>query len=277
MTLWLGIVLMTAVAVAVVLWPLRRRGTLIRSRSGFEVCRVQPADIGQDRTAGSIGKADANAVVVEASRRLLVAAESDVVTGDALARADWRRCLVATAIPILLPLGTGGLYFAFGSPGLPAQPLAARLDAGLHTRSRPAPVAQGGEPIYQSAGASIGGPVVPGIDVPPGRPERAVTLMHNPYAKGAAPLDAAADSAGGRGVFDAGDPGARFLAEFGRRSDQQAGIWSNMRAGPPLEVPFGAWVGEALSSVSASGMVDVEAPTAGRSSTGTVAGATDQQ
>ena len=83
MTLWFAIVLMTAVSVTVVLWPLRRRGTLIRSGSGCEVCRVQPADIGQDRASGSIGKADVNAVVVEASRRALAAAESDVMAGDA--------------------------------------------------------------------------------------------------------------------------------------------------------------------------------------------------
>jgi len=134
MTLWLGFTLMTAAAILVVLWPLSRVRVAQAAGADFAVYKDQIAEIARDRDAGLIGEGEAEAARVEISRRLLAAA--DRAAADPVATSvSWRRRLVAIAALLALPTGAGGLYFWLGSPGLPDQPLAARLDAPVERRS----------------------------------------------------------------------------------------------------------------------------------------------
>ena len=128
MILWLAFALMTAAAIFAVLWPLSRQGG---GGGGTEVAvyRDQLDEIGRDRAAGLIGEAEADAARIEVSRRLIAAAETpktDAPTNAAASR--WRRRATAVAGLVLLPIGATALYLALGSPQLPGEPLAARLE-----------------------------------------------------------------------------------------------------------------------------------------------------
>jgi cytochrome c-type biogenesis protein CcmH len=127
MTLWLVFSLMTAAAIFAVLWPLGRRKPLRRG-SDIAVYRDQLDEIVRDRSAGLIGEAEAEAARVEVSRRLIAAADAAATEHPAPeAPARWRRRATAIAGLVLLPAGAVLLYLMLGSPQLPGEPLAARL------------------------------------------------------------------------------------------------------------------------------------------------------
>ncbi len=278
MSLWFGIMLMTAAAVAVVLWPLRRRVPSARSGSRFEVCRIQLADIARDRAAGLIGKADAEVAFVEVSRRLLVAAEGDLMQSAALTSADWRRRLAVAAIPILLPLGTFGLYVGSGSPNLPGRPLAARLGAGVQTGFPPAPTGMAGVRINPSADAAFAGQFVARADRRPGSIDDAVALMRDPRATRAASSEVLAGRADGGIALDASDLGTLLFVDLvtrpDRSSNRRGALWGDVVDGLQSG---GARNGEAVSPVSTRRKVHVETTNSGRRSKGAVGVATDLQ
>ena len=135
MTLWLGLALMTAVAILAVLWPLARRTGSLRSGSDVAVYRDQLEEIERDRAAGLIADQEAASAQVEVSRRLLAAAEVPPAPQASADVATWRRRAVALVALLVVPLGAAGLYLALGSPSLPDQPLAARLVAARGDQS----------------------------------------------------------------------------------------------------------------------------------------------
>jgi cytochrome c-type biogenesis protein CcmH len=135
--LWLLLALMTAGAILAVLWPLGRRRADAPAPNELAVYRDQLQEIDRDRTAGSIGAAEAEAARVEVSRRLIAAADArqtEVTSGgeeeiakEMTARLRRRR-LAAVAALVAMPVLAGSLYFVLGSPNLPDQPLAGRLE-----------------------------------------------------------------------------------------------------------------------------------------------------
>ena len=127
MTLWFGFALMTAAAILAVLWPLARRGGNPRSGSDVVVYRDQFDEIERDRAGGLIEDSEAAAAQVEVSRRLIAAADAQAAV-PVVAASAWRRRAVAVIALILLPFGAVAAYLALGSPALPDQPLATRLD-----------------------------------------------------------------------------------------------------------------------------------------------------
>jgi cytochrome c-type biogenesis protein CcmH len=113
----------------VLLRPLAVAATNDRVPEAFDaaVYRDQLNEIDGDLARGLIGEEQAEAARVEIARRLL--------TTDSKARAAHRVTTESTrsrtamiAVGAALPLLALGLYLAFGSPRLPDQPLAARLE-----------------------------------------------------------------------------------------------------------------------------------------------------
>jgi cytochrome c-type biogenesis protein CcmH len=131
MILTLIFMLMTAAAALAVLWPLRKRSEAVRAGSDVEVYRDQLDEIERDRAAGRIGRPEADAARVEVSRRLIAAVDSGAQDGEFVADGEAairRRRMVAAVVLLLLPVCAGSIYSILGSPGIPALPLAARLD-----------------------------------------------------------------------------------------------------------------------------------------------------
>ena len=128
MLLWIILACLTAIVLLVLLRPLASAGSDDRSADAFDsaVYRDQLGEIESDRARGLIGEEEAEAARVEIARRLLTADSKAKASGEASSPPN--RARTATiAVAVALPLLALGLYIVYGSPRLPDQPLAARL------------------------------------------------------------------------------------------------------------------------------------------------------
>ena len=129
MLIWIILAVLTAVVLFVLLRPLAVPGAQDRTRGSFDaaVYRDQLNEIESDRARGLIGDDEAEAARIEIARRLL-AADSNLHASNhpEPERATAKAAMVF--IGVGLPLLALGLYLIYGSPRLPDQPLAARLE-----------------------------------------------------------------------------------------------------------------------------------------------------
>ena len=121
--IWLAILLLTTAALAPLAWVLLRGRAVRRGRqeAALALHRAQLAELDRDLAEGQLAAAEYTAAVLEVQRRLLAAAERPDTTPPLL-RADrcsspWRWCRLSHSCCICLG----------GSPGLPSEPLAARI------------------------------------------------------------------------------------------------------------------------------------------------------
>lgn len=126
MALWIVFALMTAAAIAAVVWPLARKPRTGAAGSEIVVYKDQLEEIERDRGAGLIGEAEAEAARLEVSRRLLAAADKEAAAPAALPKPRWHRSAAALGALVVLPLLPVGLYVVLGSPNIPGQPAFAR-------------------------------------------------------------------------------------------------------------------------------------------------------
>jgi cytochrome c-type biogenesis protein CcmH len=131
MAIWVVFALMTAAAVLAVLWPLSRtRADAVSVNEDAQFYRDQVAEIARDRERGLLSPREAEAAEAEAARRLLRATAAAAPTGLAVGEPALRRRRAVSAIALsTVPLLALVVYGATGSPHVPAQPLAARLQA----------------------------------------------------------------------------------------------------------------------------------------------------
>ncbi len=135
MMLWILLAFLTAAVAAALLIPLLRGNAIVAGEghaSGhagdIEVYRDQLKEIDRDREQGLIEAEQAEYARAEVGRRLLAAAA--LKDGEAQAGSTRRKHGLATAIVTIIPPAIGlCLYIMLGSPGLPDQPLEARLAA----------------------------------------------------------------------------------------------------------------------------------------------------
>lgn len=122
--IWLAAALLALCALAPAGWALRRR-VLVRGRveSSVALYRAQIGELDRDLAERRIAAADHATAMLELQRRLLAAAGARDRPGHAPDRAP---LLVGLA---MVPLVAVALYLVGGRPGLPAQPLSARLAA----------------------------------------------------------------------------------------------------------------------------------------------------
>jgi cytochrome c-type biogenesis protein CcmH len=141
--LWIILGCLTALVVFVLLRPLLGAGTREDAREAFNaaVYRDQLCEIDADRGRGLIGESEAEAARLEIARRLLQADSKERAAGREQVsggRARAAMIVVATVVPLL----TLGLYLLYGSPRLPDQPLAARLEDPSNNQNLEALVAR---------------------------------------------------------------------------------------------------------------------------------------
>lgn len=126
MLLWIILAILTAVVLLVLLRPLAGRRESDSGRGAFDaaVYRDQLREVESDRERGLIGETEAESARLEISRRILASAEKDASEQPLRSQASKA---VMLGVSVLLPLIAIGFYLAYGSPGVPDQPLAARL------------------------------------------------------------------------------------------------------------------------------------------------------
>src|SRR3569832_1467643 len=178
MLLWLAFALMTAAAIFAVRWPLSRHS---EAGGGSEVAvyRDQLDEIVRDRSVGLIGEQEAEAARIEVSRRLIAASEAPgarVVADPAAAL--WRRRAAAVIGLLALPAGATALYLALGSPQLPGQPLAARLENAHPKDSITAMISQDAAHLERNPDVARGYEVLAPVYMRLGRFDAAVKARH---------------------------------------------------------------------------------------------------
>ncbi len=117
---------LTALVVAILVWPLLRRAQAVPSRAAFdmEIHRDQLAEIARDLERGTITPEEARAARAEIGRRMLALADADKTapapTGNSRVR------YVALALAVAVPVVALAIYGQQGSPAFPGMPLAER-------------------------------------------------------------------------------------------------------------------------------------------------------
>jgi cytochrome c-type biogenesis protein CcmH len=272
MTLWIVLALMTAAAVAAVAWPLApsRKPGVAADPNDVAIYRDQLAEIERDRASGLIAASEAEAARVELSRRLLAAADRLQGTATGEATRERPRRLAAVAAFVALPAGAIAFYLAIGSPGLPDEPLSARIAAAHKDNSVQALFARVEAHLEQNPEDGRGWEVIAPIYMDLGRYDDAVKARGNALrllgataereAYYGEALTAAANgvvTAEAKAAFDRAidrdrrDPTARFYQglaaeQDGSRGDAQR-IWRALLAEAPADAPWAAFVRAALA------------------------------
>ena len=129
MLLWIVLGCLTAIVILVLLRPLASTGANDIAPEAFDaaVYRDQLGEIESDRARGLIGEAEAEAARLEIARRLL-RADSKERASDRAAKPSSAKIVATLVVALALPVLALGLYLVYGSPRLPDQPLAARLE-----------------------------------------------------------------------------------------------------------------------------------------------------
>jgi cytochrome c-type biogenesis protein CcmH len=297
MILWVIFASMTAAAISAVLWPLGRKPQIARSGSDVMVYKDQLQEIDNDRAAGLIGDAEAEAARLEVSRRLLAAADTQPQrTVAAPGSQRWRR-LAAAGTLIILPFGAPGLYVALGSPDIPGEPAFARVKTAQGTASQSVAslVSQVESHLAHDPNDGAGWEVIAPVYIRLGRFDDAVQARRRSLALlGDTParesdlgeaLTAAANglvTADAKAAFEravARDPHeskARYFiglaAEQDGRTDEAAAIWRALLADAPAGAPWVEFVRGALARVSGAPVAAV-APSANEPSANDMAAA----
>jgi cytochrome c-type biogenesis protein CcmH len=270
MTLWLVLVLMTAAAIFAVLWPLAQR-TPLRRGSDVAVYRDQLDEIQRDRSTGLIGDAEAEAARVEVSRRLIAAADAAESERPADETATLRhRRVTAIAGLILLPAGAFALYLTLGSPDLPGEPLAARVQTAGEARDVQDMVAKVEDHLAHNPNDGKGWEVLAPVYMRLGRYDDAVRAWSNVISLNGSNAEREADfgeamvaaangvvTADAKAAFDRAlkidsqDVIARFYlgmaADQDGRGAEANKIWSDLIAGAPPNAPWIEVVRHALA------------------------------
>ncbi|MGI2035327.1 c-type cytochrome biogenesis protein CcmI [Rhizobium panacihumi] len=128
MLLWIIFACLTAAVAALLILPLARGAEPVADSAEGEaaVYRDQLRELERDKGLGLIGDEEAEYARAEIGRRLIATADKD---GDAaVSPAKRRASLAVMGVTLVVPAIGLCLYLALGSPWLPAQPLAARLE-----------------------------------------------------------------------------------------------------------------------------------------------------
>ncbi|QIB35112.1 c-type cytochrome biogenesis protein CcmI [Ancylobacter pratisalsi] len=290
MLLWIAFSLMTGAAILAVLWPLRTGLGVARSsgsaaEADLAVYRDQLAEIERDRVSGLIGAGESEAARSEVARRILRASAEVQTVGEADSGAAFRRRAVAVIALIVLPVLAGTLYVVLGSPQLPPQPLAARLQAQPdradvavlirkvedHLEANPQD-GRGYEviaPIYQRTGRT--GDAVRAwsnaIRLLGPSPARQTGLGEALIAEAGGVVTSEASAAFKLALSeDPKDPKARYFLGLGAEQDgkpaEAASYWSALVADSPADAPWLPMVRAALARVGAEAPAPLSGPSA---------------
>jgi cytochrome c-type biogenesis protein CcmH len=272
MLFWVIAALLTLGASLAVLLPLAGR-TAARTADGahdLEVYRDQLAELDRDAARGLIQPAEAEQARAEIARRILKAGKSATATTAQSGRSVRAAGMAAV---LAVPLVSWGIYAAVGSPDLPSQPLAARLEKNPADATVDELIARAEAHLAANPDDGRGWEVLAPIYARLGRYDEAVTAYRNAIrldgANGARESglgEAVAGVAGGmvtaeaRAAFsralklEPGQPKASFylasaLAQEGKVAEALS-AWQAMTIALPTDSPWREAVGQAVAEAN---------------------------
>ena len=272
MLIWILMAVLAAVVALPVLVPLfRGRQAQPMATAAGSIYRDQLAEIERDHGRGLIADGEAEAARTEVARRLLKTSEA---ISPAAVTAPWRQWSAAAAI-IALPVLALGLYVFLGSPGLPDQPLAARLSLPLEKQDPEIIVAQLEAHLASNPDDATGWGFLAQIaeslehfDVEARAFSNLIRLrgasaeLETAYGQALTRANDGVVSKEARAAFDAGnkiDPqaiGPRFflalaLSQQGKK-DEAIAAWHQLLIGAPADAPWAQMARQALTSLEAA-------------------------
>ena len=142
MLLWIILACLTAAVLYGLLRPLAggRGNDPARDAFNAAVYRDQLVEVESDRARGLIGEAEAEAARIEIARRL-IAADGKESTPDST-NGGFPAKAAMIVVAVMLPVTALALYLTYGSPRLPDQPLAIRLQDPTNEQNLAALVAR---------------------------------------------------------------------------------------------------------------------------------------
>ncbi|MDN2568005.1 c-type cytochrome biogenesis protein CcmI, partial [Aquibium sp. A9E412] len=279
MLFWILAALLTLAASLAVLLPFLRRPEAEAdaddpAEHDIEVYRDQLAELERDAERGLIGAEQAREARAEIGRRILRA--GDQGTRAAAPRHSRAARLGGAAAVLAVPLVAWGVYAVVGSPGLPGQPLQARLAQDPAQASLEELVARAEAHLADNPQDGRGWDVLAPVYMRMGRYPQAVTAYRNAMRlSGASAVreaglgEAIAAEAGGIVSAEAEDAferaleldptltKARFFLATARAQDgrmaEAAEMWRSLRADLPEGSPWRGAVDRALAQLSGEG------------------------
>lgn len=123
--IWVFVVVILVAAVAILIWPLLKKGpaTVSRVDGGLMVYTQQLEELQRDVEQGTISAEDAESLKIEIKRRMLRVGRQQTVEAKGSAGLN-RMMLIGLAVGV--PLFSLSLYYDLGSPDKPSLPLASR-------------------------------------------------------------------------------------------------------------------------------------------------------
>ncbi len=175
---WIIFALLTGIAVLAVLWPLSRVPLRTDARElDVAFYRAQTAEIERDAARGVIAPGEAEVARTEAARRLVAA--SHRVAPVAVRSSPWLVRGAAVTALVFIPALAVGLYLRIGAPGMPDQPLDARLNADAATMDMAALIARVERNVARNPDDGRGWSLLGRIYARLGRSEDAVNAFRN--------------------------------------------------------------------------------------------------
>ncbi len=161
---WVAAVAILAAVLGSLLWVLLRGRSAPATGGELAVYRDQLAEVERDLERGVLAEDQAEAARLEIKRRMLAASEADTeASKTARPVPPSVRGAALTAIALLIPVGSLGLYLVLGSPGAPDLPLAERRDR--------APAVAEGTPEQHQEMADLTARLAAQMEKDPSRPE----------------------------------------------------------------------------------------------------------
>jgi len=272
MLFWVIAALLTLGASLAVLLPLsgRKPAGEATGSHDIEVYRDQLSELERDTERGLIERAEAEEARAEIARRILKADKAGSPDGSTKASEGKAMRAFRMAAVLAVPLVSWGIYASVGSPGLPSQPLSARLEKNPADSSVDELVARAEAHLAANPDDGRGWDVLAPIYARLGRYPEAVTAYRNAIrldgASGARESglgEAIAAAAGGMITEDAqaafsralvlepGQPKAGFflasaLAQEGKIEEAIA-AWQAMMMTLPPDSPWRNAVADAIT------------------------------
>lgn len=296
MIFWFLAALLTLAAALAVMSPFfRADGTAARRElHDIEVYRDQLRELEREVARGLAAPDEAAEARAEIGRRILRA--QDALNG-AGAGGDGRRLTRAFAAAAVLsvPIVSWGLYTAIGSPGVPAEPLQARLSKDPEDSSIDELVARAESHLASNPDDGRGWEVLGPVYFRMGRFEDSATAYRNAIRtlgssaeRQAALGEAIAGKAGGVVTADAekafrqslkqdkDNPKARFflavaLAQEGETEEARR-MWTDLRSSLPAASPWREVIGEAMARAGGTSEQAAAKQAAGKQASGQQAG-----
>jgi len=284
MLFWaIAAVLTLAASLSVMLPFLRSPRTAADAASDIEVYRDQLAELEREVSRGTIARSEAEEARAEIARRILRAKDTG---GAGMSAEGTAMRFVAMAAVLAVPLVSWGLYALLGSPGLPAQPLQARLAKDPAENSIEELIARAETHLAANPDDGRGWDVLAPVYFRLGRFADAETAYRNAIRLDGASAGREAGLGeaitGGRGgvvsaeaeaaferalELEPSNPKARFFLAMAKAQegslDEAGQKWRSLQADLPADSPWQEAVEQALAQLDRAGAGDRTAATSG--------------